>query len=81
MLYTAYIAPHWLRHAKPQDIAKYRGRFREGWDVLREKQYRRMREIGVLDEQWDMSPRGEGIPPWDELPAEKQDEFENPLNR
>src|SRR5688572_401586 len=31
-LYVAYAAPHFPLHARPQDIAKYRGRFRAGWD-------------------------------------------------
>ena len=32
--YVAYTAPHWPLHAHPEDVAKYRGRFDAGWDVL-----------------------------------------------
>ncbi|MBN2583670.1 MAG: sulfatase-like hydrolase/transferase, partial [Planctomycetes bacterium] len=35
--YVAYTAPHWPLHAKEADIAKYKGRFADGWDVLRRK--------------------------------------------
>jgi arylsulfatase len=32
-LYLAYTAPHWPLHARPETIAKYRGRYRPiGWD-------------------------------------------------
>ncbi|NQT11623.1 MAG: sulfatase-like hydrolase/transferase, partial [Planctomycetes bacterium] len=41
-LYLAYTAPHWPLHALPGDIAKYEGKFMEGWDVLRRKRYERM---------------------------------------
>jgi len=34
--YVAYTAPHWPLHAHEEDIAKYKGRFDEGWDRLRE---------------------------------------------
>ncbi|MBN1402089.1 MAG: sulfatase-like hydrolase/transferase, partial [Anaerolineae bacterium] len=34
-LYVAYTAPHWPLHALPEDIAKYEGRYRQGWDALR----------------------------------------------
>ena len=33
--YLPYTAPHYPLHAKPEDIAKYKGRYAAGWDVLR----------------------------------------------
>lgn len=47
-MYVAYNAPHWPLHAKPEDIAKYKGMYDEGWDVLREKRYARMVELGLI---------------------------------
>ena len=35
-MYVAYTAAHWPMHAWPEDIAKYKGRYDEGWDVLRQ---------------------------------------------
>ena len=75
-LYVAYTAPHWPLHARPEDIAPYRGAFREGWDVLRERKFERMRQMGILDESWDLSPRGEGIRPWDDLTDAEKDDFD-----
>jgi arylsulfatase len=48
-MYVSYTAPHWPLHAKPEDIAKYRGRYDGGWDVLRRDRYRRMVELGLID--------------------------------
>ena len=75
-LYVAYTAPHWPLHARAEDVAAYRGRFREGWDVLRRQKFERMREMGILDEGWGLSERGEGIRAWDELSPEEQVEMD-----
>ena len=32
-LYLAYTAPHWPLHAHESDIAKYRGKYMDGWDA------------------------------------------------
>jgi len=75
-LYVAYTAPHWPLHAKPEDIAHYRGRFREGWDVLRRQKLDRMKELGLLDECWGLSARDEGVPAWDDLSEGERDVFD-----
>jgi arylsulfatase A-like enzyme len=48
-LYVAHTAPHWPLHALPEDIAKYKGKYDEGWDVLRNKRYQRALELGIID--------------------------------
>ncbi|GAB1415384.1 hypothetical protein MASR2M117_07900 [Paludibacter sp.] len=48
-MYVAYNAPHWPLHAKPEDIAKYKGVYDAGWDTLRVKRYNRMVELGLID--------------------------------
>lgn len=48
-MYVAYTAPHWPLHAKPEDIAKYKGKYSDGWDVLRQTRYNRMVELGLID--------------------------------
>ena len=62
--YVAYNAPHWPLQAKPDDIAKYKGRFDKGWDVLREARYERMKKIGLLDPKWELSPHEQA---WDSV--------------
>lgn len=55
-LYLAYTAPHWPLHAYEQDIAKYRGLYRDGWEKLRERRYQRMVDLGVIDRSWNLPP-------------------------
>jgi len=63
-LYMAYTAAHWPLHAKPEDIEHYKGRFQSGWDQLREDRYRRMKKLGVIDRDWELSPRHNNVPAW-----------------
>ena len=65
LVYLAYTAPHWPLHAWPEDIAKYRGEYRIGWDELRERRYKRLLELGIIDPKWRLSPRDEEVPPWE----------------
>ena len=66
--YVAFTAPHWPLHAPEADIAKYRGRFDAGWDVLRQKRYARMIEMGLIDPRWGLSPRDGNVPAWTDAP-------------
>lgn len=64
-LYVAYTAPHWPLHARPQDIAKYRGKYMHGWDELRKNRHKKMMELGVADPKWTISPRDPRVPAWE----------------
>nr|MDA3853303.1 arylsulfatase [Bacteroidales bacterium] len=48
-MYVAYTAPHWPLHALPEDVAKYQGKYDQGWDVLRTQRYQRMVDLGIVD--------------------------------
>jgi arylsulfatase len=65
-LYLAYTAPHWPLHAWPEDIAKYKGKYLQGWDEIREERRQRMIKMGLVDEKWEMTPRDPGTWPWEE---------------
>jgi len=65
-LYLTYTAAHWPMHAKPQDIAKYRGKFDDGWDMLREKKYKKMLEMGIIKPEWKLSQK-EDVPAWQDV--------------
>jgi arylsulfatase A-like enzyme len=47
--YLAFTAPHAPLQAPPETIAKYRGRYDAGYDVLREARMKRQRELGLID--------------------------------
>lgn len=54
-IYVAYTAAHWPMHALPKDIAKYEGKYDDGWDAVRDTRYKRMIEMGLIDENWELS--------------------------
>lgn len=62
--YVAYTAPHFPLHAREQVIQKYRGRFAQGWDRLRQQRHKRLVELGIIDPDWKLSPRDPGVPAW-----------------
>ena len=64
-MYVAYTAPHWPLQATEKDIAKYRGRYDEGWDVLRERRMQRLRESGLLADAVNECERDPEEPAWE----------------
>src|SRR5437868_1740829 len=48
-LYAAFTAPHWPLHALEEDIARYRGRYKDGWDALREERHKRQLSMGIVN--------------------------------
>lgn len=64
-MYVAYNAPHWPLHAKPEDIKKYDGMYDEGWDVMREKRYARMVELGLISPEQTPVSRNESGRLWE----------------
>lgn len=63
-LYVAYTAPHAPLHALPEDIARYRGKYLPGWNVLRQQRYARLVESGLIDGRWPLSSRDPEAAPW-----------------
>ncbi len=47
-LYLAFIAPHFPLHALQEDIDRYRDRYIQGWDVIREQRAERLRHAGIV---------------------------------
>ncbi|MFQ6599944.1 arylsulfatase [Flavobacterium sp. C3NV] len=75
-LYVAYNAPHWPIQALPEDIAKYKGKYLEGWDKLRESRFKKLKEQGIIDKNWDLSNRFEKVPDWEKLSVEEKDKWD-----
>ncbi|QDT07880.1 Arylsulfatase [Rubripirellula lacrimiformis] len=72
-LYLAHNAPHYPLQAPPEDIAKYRGKFDAGWDVIRQQRFERMQKMGLIDDSWKLSPRDPKVETFDSLSdAEKK---------
>jgi arylsulfatase len=82
-LYLAYNAPHFPMQAMPEDFARYRGRFKDGWDALRVRTLARQKQLGLVPASTELTPRsgatdrlgteGGAVPAWDSLTAEQRD--------
>jgi len=67
LCYLAFGATHAPHQAPPSYLAKYRGRFDDGWDAARERIHRRQVERGIIPEGTVLSPHNPGVLPWDDL--------------
>ncbi|NOX99995.1 MAG: arylsulfatase [Verrucomicrobia bacterium] len=50
-MYVAYTSAHWPMHARKRDIAKYKGQYDAGYDVIRKARYEKMINLGLIDSQ------------------------------
>jgi arylsulfatase len=69
-VYFAPGATHAPHHVPPEWSAKYRGRFDQGWDVLREEILARQKELGVVPTDAELTARPAEIPAWADMPEE-----------
>jgi len=64
-LYMAYTAPHDPLMAWPEDIEKYRGKYDEGYGVIRQRRYEKQLEMGLAGPSHRLSDQA--FVPWEEL--------------
>ncbi len=76
-LYVAHNAPHFPLQARAEDIARFQGKYRKGWDVLSEERYVRQIEMGLIDKNWQKAARPEDVKAWDSLTDEEKDRFDH----
>ena len=56
-------------HQVPEEwSAKYKGKFAQGWDTLREEILARQKELGVVPPEAELTARPAEIPAWDDIP-------------
>lgn len=75
-LYLAYNAPHSPIEARAEDIARYRGKYLKGWDVIRKDRFEKQKSLGLAGPGWHLPERPEGIPAWETL-NDKEKDFED----
>jgi arylsulfatase len=75
--YLAHVAPHFPCMAPEATIAKYRGKYMDGWDKLREERYARQIQSGLIDASWSLEPRPEQIPAWESLSQEEKERYDD----
>jgi arylsulfatase A-like enzyme len=69
-MYFAPGACHAPHHVPKEWIDKYKGKFDQGWDKLREEIFARQKELGVIPGDAELTKRPQEIPAWDQMPKE-----------
>lgn len=75
-LYLAFNAPHWPLHARAEDVARFVGRYRAGWDELRAHRDAKVRSLKLVAAETAMTSRDEKVRAWDTLTAEQKSEMD-----
>jgi arylsulfatase A-like enzyme len=70
--YLAYSAPHWPLQAPQESIAKYKGVYDEGYEVLKDKRLQALKNLGLVDKDTTVFPRYSDEPTWDSLSDEEK---------
>lgn len=73
--FFAYWSPGTLHspHGAPADwIARFKGKFDQGWDKLREETFKRQKKLGIIPADAVLTARPPGMPAWDSLTPEQQ---------
>ena len=68
-VYFAPGATHAPHHVPKEWADKYKGKFDQGWDKLREETIARQKKLGVIPPDCQLTARHKEIPSWDEMPA------------
>ena len=74
--YLAFTSPHFPLHALQEDIDRYRDRYLEGWDVVRERRWKWLRRNGLIN--CDLPPLDADVIPGWNFSREKLQEMIGP---
>jgi len=72
MLYLAHNAAHFPLQAPAEDIARFKGKFSKGWDVLRQECYQRQLESNLLGKPYGLTKRNPKIPKWEDVDVKQK---------
>jgi len=70
--YLAFAAPHDPLHLPDEWLDKYEGRYDAGYDALRSERLKRMKKLGIMPEDTQLSHRLPMIPEWSSLSREQK---------
>jgi len=62
-------APH---HVPKEWADKYKGKFDDGWDVCREKTFKRQKELGIIPQDAELSRHDPDVQEWNSLSEEEK---------
>ena len=71
-VYYATGTPHSPHSAPKEWLAKFRGKFDQGWDVVREQIFARQKSLNIIPVNAKLTPRPSFLPAWSTLSAERK---------
>ena len=74
-VYYAPGATHAPHHVPEEWSAKYKGKFDQGWDKVREETLERQKKLGVIPDDAELTARPDEIPAWDSTPDDMKPVF------
>jgi arylsulfatase A-like enzyme len=69
-IYFSLGATHAPHHVPKEWADKYKGKFDQGWDKLREETFARQKQLGVIPPEAELTKRHPQISAWEDVPAE-----------
>jgi arylsulfatase A-like enzyme len=69
--YLTFTEPHWPLQAPEADVARYKGKYADGYEALRLRRLARMKDLGLIDKDVQPSPFL-SVKPWADLTPEEQ---------
>jgi arylsulfatase A-like enzyme len=75
MMYFATGATHAPHHAPKEYIDKYKGKFDQGWDKVREETLARQKKLGLVPQNAKLAPKPADIKDWEKLSADEKKMF------
>ncbi|MDG2143778.1 MAG: arylsulfatase, partial [Planctomycetota bacterium] len=72
LMYWAPGAVHGPHHVAKEWSDRYKGKFDQGWDALREEIFARQKELGFVPEGTKLTPRAETMAAWDSIPESER---------
>lgn len=71
-MYFATGGAHGPHHVAPEWIAKYKGKFDDGYEAMRERIFSRQKAMGWIPQNCELTKRVESMPSWDSIPEEQR---------
>jgi arylsulfatase len=75
-LYLPFVNVHFPLMARPEEVARFRGHYMEGWDKLRRSRFERQKALGIVGSNELLPARLPNTYNWDKLTPDQRDRFD-----
>ena len=72
-LNLCFTAPHSPIQARPNDIARYEGKYGRGWVALRQQRHKRQLDLKLIDPKWELPGPDQRVYSWDDSDRKWED--------